>query len=90
MTVKNAIKKLAKYGEVHRTDNRQYWVKIGNYIVSFFPNGRDEPENSIVCEAIRRIGHESEWQTDYDAHSYFPNLTQAVNCALEYKAEATE
>lgn len=79
MTIKNAIKKLSKYGKVQVNSVNEHWIEYKGYIISFFPNGSCDPNNSITCEHTKRIGEKSDPNSDYFPGSFWPNLTQAIN-----------
>ncbi len=84
MMVKNAVKRLAKHGEVKRTEGGEYYTLIGSHVVSFLPNGGygdQEGDRSICCKGVRRVTDHSDIQSDYDANTYFDSLTQAIDFA---------
>lgn len=82
MTIKNAIKKLSKYGTVQKNGVNEHWIVYKDYIISFFPNGSCDPDNSITCEHVRHVNDTPDHQADYSGGSFFPNLTQAINYVL--------
>ena len=79
MTVKNAIKKLSKLGEVHVNGVNEHYVFYKGHVISFFPNGSAAPENNITCEHVKRVGEKDDPNSDYLAGSFFDNLTQAIS-----------
>jgi hypothetical protein len=68
-----ALRMLGKHGEVQH-NGIQYWIHINGYSVGFFKNGSD----STTCYTTRRLTDHSDMQSDYDACSYWDNLTQAI------------
>ena len=81
MTVKNAMKKLSKYGTVEHQGSSA-WIIINNRFVSFLSNGTWDENSSAICFHVRRINDESDIQSDYHAGSFFDNLTQAIRYAM--------
>ena len=87
MTVANAIKKLARYGEVKHPTSMQYQTRIGDYIVSFLSNGEDRPDNTITCCHTQRVTEKADYNSDYFPGSFWDNLTQAIDAATRWEQE---
>ncbi len=73
MSLDKAIKMPSKYGEV-KNNGIQYWIHLNGHSVGFLKNGED----STTCYNTRRLTDHSDIQSDYDACSYWDNLTQAI------------
>jgi hypothetical protein len=74
MTIKNAIKKLEKFGKVTEQAGEWRAVRAG-YEVSFLRNGRGD---EATCYRTRRVTDHDDSQSDYFAGSFWPNITQAI------------
>lgn len=81
MTLKNAIKKASKYGEV-KQQGQLYWVEIGNRVVEFMANGRIDEYTSITCIRAKRKNDEDDSMTDYFGGVWCDNLTKAIRIAV--------
>ena len=76
MKTENAMKKLAKYGEV-KTDGRgKFWVTIGLYNVGF-----QDQLGDIVCPSLWPVRDNSNVVEDYSEKRYPNSLTQAIRLA---------
>ncbi len=72
MKIKNAIKKLSKYGNIQE-NGCEWWIERPNFIIGFLPNG----EENMTCPFTRRFN--GTWYEDY---RYYENLTQAIDYVL--------
>jgi hypothetical protein len=77
MSLDRAIKMLGRHGYVEHNENGEYWSRINGFYVGFYKNG----ESSTTCYHTRRVGSQSDLQSDYDANDYWDNLTQAIRYA---------
>jgi len=77
MKLKNAIKKLEKFGEVQVNGSEYSVVKDGRE-VSFMVNGRIEDDLNIMCIRGRGVNDHDDSMTDYCAGVWYDNLTQAT------------
>ena len=80
MKLTNAIKRLAKHGEVEQCGN-QFWANIGNNVVQFMANGKIDESTNITCIKVRDNKDEDDYMTDYFAGVWCDNLTQAIRIA---------
>lgn len=75
MTTTNAMKKLAKFGDVEKS-GRMYWVHNHNEVVSFLDINGD-----TACINVRNQSDVSDSMTDYHAGVYCDNISQAIRVA---------
>lgn len=80
MKLRNAIKKLEKFGTIENNGSL-YYARIENSVVEFMRNGREEDECNITCIRVRGIKDEDDTMTDYFAGVWCDNLTQAIRIA---------
>ena len=80
MKLKNAIKKLGKYGEV-KNNGSLYWVERDGKVVEFMRNGIEDDNTDITCIRVRRAKDEDNTMIDYFAGVWCDNLTQAIRLA---------
>ncbi len=81
MTVANAVKKIEKLSglKVQKNGNRLYFITYKNNVLSFYPNGRDEPTSEITCIKTRKTYDHDDSMSDYSAGCFHDNITQAWN-----------
>lgn len=75
MTTTNAIKKLAKYGEVQKS-GRMHWVHNAKDVVSFL-----DIDGIVSCINVRGEHDVSDLMSDYHAGVYCDNISQAIRVA---------
>lgn len=80
MKLKNAIKKLSKFGEVKNQDGI-YWAEDKGQVVEFIINGRIEDDRNITCIRVRGAKDEDDIMTDYWGGVWCDNLSQAIRIA---------
>lgn len=80
MKLKNAIKKLSKFGKVENSGSL-YFARVGNHFVEFMSNGKIEEAFDICCIRVRACNDEDDTMTDYFAGVWCDNLTQAIRIA---------
>lgn len=80
MKLTNAIKTLAKHGEV-KQDGNLFSAVIGRHVVEFMANGRIDENTSITCIRTRRVNDSDDSMTDYSAGVWCNNLKQAIQLA---------
>lgn len=83
MTVGNATKALTRKGWTVKNEGRSYTAaKEGNvYEISFWANGGDSLDTSVVCLKVRRYTDVSDIQSDYFAGSFAKSIPQALRYA---------
>jgi hypothetical protein len=75
MMTANAIKKLAKFGEVHQNAN-SYWAISNGQKVSFIDNG-----GRITCEHVQSVNDPDNLSEDYFGGVFCSSLSQAIRIA---------
>jgi hypothetical protein len=81
MQTRNADKQLGKLGTVHIERNEHY-AKVGRYYIGFY-----DQDGEAICIHTRPEWDHDELQSDYDAHSYWRNLTRAIRYVTVHAPE---
>lgn len=80
MKLSNAIKKLAKHGEV-KQNGSVFWVSKNGERVEFMRNGKIEDDYDIVCIRVCGDNDKDDSMIDYSAGVWCDNLSQAIRLA---------
>jgi hypothetical protein len=90
MTMRNALRSLAKHGDVHQSSRSQASVRIKNEIVEVLagrmgPSFTDEEiDESQVIVRWRSANDHDDIQSDYFAGVFMPSLKSALDAAHRF------
>ena len=88
MKITNAVRKLERLGlEVETNGVGEHWAIYKGYVVSFYRNGGS---GEITCVNTKRVGEESDSQSDYFVESFHDNLTRAIRFVDRFDASDRE